>query len=83
MILQRTFMEGVRRYRPATLFARNLYASVLSDPESEEWLAQNYELSLQIYDHVVIMAYPQMEKIRRPAAWLKRLVSIAKRFRMG
>lgn len=52
----KNLMEGVRRYRPATLFARNLYASVLSDPESEEWLAQNYELSLQIYDHVVIIS---------------------------
>jgi len=76
-------MEGVRRYRPNVLFARNLYADVLADPASEDWFAQNYERFLQTYDEVVIMAYPQIEKIRKPSPWLKRLVIRAKEYPTG
>jgi len=73
-------MEGVRKYRPEATFARNLYAPVLANPESERWFAQNYELSLREYDHVVIMAYPQMEEVEHPFAWLRGLVSKAKQY---
>ena len=73
-------MEGVRKYRPVAKFARNLYAPVLTNPESEIWFAQNYELSLQEYDQVVIMAYPQMEEIKRPLVWLRELVNKAKKY---
>lgn len=76
-------MEGVRRYRPNAFFARNLYTDVLADPASEDWFAQNYERFLQTYDEVVIMAYPQMEKIRKPSPWLKQLVIRAKEFPTG
>jgi biofilm PGA synthesis lipoprotein PgaB len=73
-------MEGVRKYRPKAKFARNLYAPVLTNPESEIWFAQNYELFLQEYDQVVIMAYPQMEEIKRPLVWLRELVNKAKKY---
>jgi biofilm PGA synthesis lipoprotein PgaB len=73
-------MEGVRKYRPETKFARNLYAPVLTNPESEMWFAQNYKLSLQEYDQVVIMAYPQMEERKRPLVWLRGLVNKAKKY---
>jgi biofilm PGA synthesis lipoprotein PgaB len=73
-------MEGVRKYRPHMFFARNLYARVLTDPRSEEWLAQNYKLSLDTYDYVVVMAYPQMDKVRNPSKWLKGLVKKAKEY---
>jgi len=79
----KTLMEVVRKYRPEAKFARNLYAPVLTDPESEMWFAQNYEFFLQKYDQVVIMAYPQMEGIRRPSVWLRELVNKAKRYPKG
>ncbi len=68
-------MEAVRKYRPEALFARNLYASILTDPESEIWLAQNYEAFLDVYDQVVIMAYPQMEKVSYPSEWLEEVLT--------
>jgi len=73
-------MEGVKKYRPETKFTRNLYAPVLTNPESEMWFAQNYKLSLQEYDQVVIMAYPQMEERKRPLVWLRGLVNKAKKY---
>jgi biofilm PGA synthesis lipoprotein PgaB len=76
-------MKGVRKYLPNAFFARNLYAEVLVDPASEDWFAQNYDRFLQTYDEVVIMAYPQLEKIRKPSPWLKRLVLITKGFPKG
>jgi biofilm PGA synthesis lipoprotein PgaB len=75
----RLLMDRVRIYRPHALFARNLYAITLMEPESETWFAQNYELFLQDYDYVVIMAYPQLEKTKEPRAWLKQLTQKAKR----
>ena len=76
-------MEEVRKYRPNAMFARNLYAPVLVDPQSEMWFAQNYALSLQEYDQVVIMAYTQMEEIRQPSVWLRELVNKARRSPQG
>ncbi len=70
-------MQGVRKYRPTVKFARNLYSKVITEPESEAWFAQNYELFLNAYDMVVIMAYPQMENAGRPSPWLEKLVKRA------
>lgn len=66
--------EGVRKYHPNALFARNIYSIVIEDPGSELWFAQNYKLFLENYDQVVVMAYPRMEKINEPAKWLNALV---------
>jgi biofilm PGA synthesis lipoprotein PgaB len=71
-------MESVRKYRPEAFFARNIYASVVTKPESEEWFAQNYWDFLDAYDYVVIMAYPQMEKVWRPIKWLREMADIAR-----
>jgi biofilm PGA synthesis lipoprotein PgaB len=79
----KALMEAVRKYRPKAKFVRNLYAPVLIDPQSEMWFAQNYELSLQAYDQVVIMAYTQMEEVRQPSVWLRELVDKAKRHPEG
>ncbi len=64
----------VRRYRPAIRTARNLYARVVLEPHSEEWFAQNFELSLERYDQTAVMAMPYMEGARNPERWLDRLV---------
>jgi len=71
-------MHAVRRFQPEAKFARNLYASLIMNPQSEEWFAQNYDDFLQAYDYVVVMAYPQMEEASRPTRWLRKLVGIAK-----
>jgi biofilm PGA synthesis lipoprotein PgaB len=76
-------MKSVRKYRPETYFARNIYAPLLTEPESEEWFAQNYELFLDNYDYVVVMAYPYMEGVKKPSKWLKKLVKVAKGFKPG
>ena len=72
---------AVRRHRPDALFARNIYARLLTEPWAEAWFAQNFELFLDRYDYVVVMAYPQMEKARRPISWLQDLAAAATRNR--
>jgi biofilm PGA synthesis lipoprotein PgaB len=79
----KNLMGGVRKYRPSAKYARNIYSKLLTEPETEEWFAQNFGLFLQAYDQVVIMAYPQMEKVRRPSLWFKGLVNTVKEFPGG
>jgi biofilm PGA synthesis lipoprotein PgaB len=67
----------VKRYRPRCQTARTLFAPLLHYPESERWFAQNYGDALKLYDHVMLMAYAEMEDIRRPEAWLSKLVDLA------
>lgn len=73
--------DAVRRYRPDAFFARNIYARLLTEPWAEAWFAQNFDLFLERYDYVVVMAYPQMEKARRPIPWLQELAAAATRNR--
>lgn len=72
-------MQAVRRHRPQALFARNLYAPVLTTPCAESQFSQTYCDSLALYDQVVVMAYPRLEEISRPNRWLKKLVENARR----
>ena len=73
----------MRRYRPDALFARNIYARLLYQPESEAWFAQNYHRFLKAYDYTVVMAYPRMEQIKRPLPWLRELAASAAQAPMG
>ena len=41
--------------------ARNLYASVITNPNAEEWLAQNLKTLTDNYDTTAIMTMPYME----------------------
>jgi biofilm PGA synthesis lipoprotein PgaB len=61
--------------RPDIHTARNLYASVVLDPVSEQWFAQNPQAFAQGYDHVALMAMPYMEKAANPKGWLQALVT--------
>ena len=71
--------KAVRYYRPEAIFCRNLYPSVLLDPESEEWFAQNYQKTLDSYDYAVVMVYPYLEQVHGDfKVWFKRLVDAAK-----
>ncbi len=71
------------RYNPFVKSVRTLYAPVLTNPESEEWFAQNYADSLKAYDYVFIMAYPKMEKVKNSTKWLQKLVQKAKEYPDG
>ena len=71
-------IETVARYRPEVKSARTLYAPVVFDPSASEQFAQSYARSLELYDHVVIMAYPLMEEARNPRKWLAELVAVVK-----
>lgn len=75
--------EKVLYYKPKAKFARTIYASVVTSPESEEWFCQNYEKCLGLYDYTVIMAYPRMEKKSNPLKWLRKLVAKTATFKKG
>ena len=70
--------KELKRYIPQLKTARNLYAPVLLNPESERWLAQNYANFLANYDYTAVMAMPFMENAEAPNTWLKSLVDKAK-----
>lgn len=70
-------MDSVKIYRPDALFARNLYAPLIAEPETESKFAQHYDLFLKNYDHVVVMAYPLMEEVKYPSRWLSGLARVA------
>ncbi|PIE72381.1 MAG: poly-beta-1,6-N-acetyl-D-glucosamine N-deacetylase PgaB [Deltaproteobacteria bacterium] len=69
--------EAVHRYRPDALFARNVYASSVLQPEAEQNFAAVYQQSLENDDFTVVMAYPQMAQIKNPCKWLKNLTQMA------
>jgi biofilm PGA synthesis lipoprotein PgaB len=64
----------VRKYRPEIETARNIYAGVIIDPDSEAWLSQNLTLFLEHYDQTAVMAMPYMEEASSPMKWLDELV---------
>ena len=65
--------ERVRLYRPNIKTARNIYARVILEPESEVWFAQNLKAFLKYYDYTAVMAMPYMERVKRPTRWLDKL----------
>jgi len=73
-------VDKVRFYRPQIKTARNMYANVLLNPESQQWFAQNYQNMLRSYDYTAIMAMPYMEGAKRPQTWLTKLVTMAKKY---
>ena len=70
-------MASVRKFCPHAQFGRNLYAPVLENPGAEEWFAQNYKQSLELYDYVVLMTYPEHEGVWLTKRWLQKLVRLA------
>ncbi|TCV85154.1 poly-beta-1,6-N-acetyl-D-glucosamine N-deacetylase PgaB [Sulfurirhabdus autotrophica] len=67
--------DSAGRYRPGLLTARNLYASVALNPESEAWFAQSLPVFLNAYDWTAIMAMPYMENAADTEIWLKTLAT--------
>jgi len=63
----------VRAYQPELRTARNYYAPVVLNPESQTWFSQSYASGLNHYDRVAIMAMPYMEQAREPKQWMRAL----------
>lgn len=73
-------ISTVSYYRPETGFARTFYSKIITDPESQTWFSQNFEKSIPLYDYLVIMTYPLMEKVKKPGLWLKQIVDSVKKY---
>lgn len=67
-----------RKWQPAIKTARNIYARVILDPDSESWFAQSFPRFLENYDYTAIMAMPYMEDAQNPSEWLQNLVAKVK-----
>lgn len=76
-------IQTAKYYRPELKTARNIYSIVVTNPESEVWFAQNYDDFLELYDYVVIMAYPEMEKAANDEEWLNELVKSSIKNKLG
>lgn len=76
-------IDVAKYYRPEIKTARNIYPAVIMEPQAEEWFAQNYNDYLDLYDYVVIMAYPEMEREEdginnmSNEEWLEKLVTVS------
>lgn len=72
--LTQILAREIKIYRPDAKIARNIYALPIKEPQSQTWFAQNYQRYLDVYDYVVIMAYPYLEGEGADAGgWLERL----------
>lgn len=67
----------VDHWQPGALSARNIFATSLLHDDSEVWLAQNYELFLQSYDYVALMAMPYFENAADVNQFYEGLLSAA------
>jgi|WetSurMetagenome_2_1015567.scaffolds.fasta_scaffold06432_5 poly-beta-1,6-N-acetyl-D-glucosamine N-deacetylase len=70
-------VRTVRSYRPGAAVARNIYGSVVTDPEATAWFAQDFRDYLKQYNYTVIMAYASMEGQRDHAKWYRKLFEAA------
>jgi len=61
-------------YKKPLRIARNYYAEVALNPNSEEWFAQSIPNGIANFDWVALMAMPYMEKASNPKKWLNELV---------
>ena len=62
--------KRLQYFRPGIKSARNLYAAVALNTDSEKWFAQSLDKAIEHYDHVAIMAMPYMENAPDPEQWL-------------
>ena len=54
-------VRTVRIYRPGAAIARNIYSSVVTNPDATTWFGQDFKSYLKTYDYTVVMAYAAME----------------------
>jgi len=66
--------DAAQNYRKPISLARNYYAEVALNPNSEEWFAQSIPNGLDHFNWVALMAMPYMENASNPTQWLNNLV---------
>ncbi len=76
-------MKAVRTWQSPVKTARNMYAPVVMNPDSEAWFAQNMNDFLANYDYVGLMSMPFMEQAANPQKWLKELAAKVKAYPLG
>lgn len=67
--------DELRAFQPNLRTARNLYARLVTEPDSEAWFAQNFVDFMRRYDYTAIMAMPYLEQAADPKQWLEELVA--------
>ena len=72
--------DAAQQYRKPISLARNYYAEVALNPQSEEWFAQSIPNGLQNYNWVALMAMPYMEKAKNPSQWLNNLIDVTQKY---
>ncbi len=72
----RALADEVRRYRPDLRTVRALYAPVVNRPRAEDWLAQNFDESIEQHDYVLVEAHVELQDVSRPERWLRELVEV-------
>lgn len=75
--------DASQQYRKPISLARNYYAEVALNPQSEEWFAQSISNGLQNYNWVALMAMPYMEKAKNPSEWLNNLIDVTQAYPMA
>ena len=75
--------DAAQQYRKPISLARNYYAEVALNPQSEEWFAQSIPNGLQNYNWVALMAMPYMEKAKNPSQWLNKLIDVTQSYPMA
>jgi biofilm PGA synthesis lipoprotein PgaB len=76
-------MTVVERWQPGAMSARNIFSTSLLHRDSEVWLAQDFELFLQSYDHVALMAMPYFENATDVGAFYEDLLSVVTSNELG
>lgn len=69
--------DAAARYRQGGVdglkTARNIYAALVTEPQSQQWFAQSMAAFAKAYDYTAVMAMPYMEQAQNPDEWLARL----------
>ena len=78
------FAQGIskiiKQQQPNMLTARNMYAPVVLDPESENWFSQSMPSTYQYYDYNAIMAMPYMEEANDHQQFYLDLIQQSKKY---
>lgn len=70
----------MHKTKPKLLIARNMYAQVSLNAESEKWFSQSMKSTYRHYDYNAIMAMPYMEKATNHRQFYLDLIQQAKKY---
>lgn len=70
----------LKQQNPQLLTARNMYAPVVLNPQSENWFSQSMPSTYQYYDYNAIMAMPYMEEATNHQQFYLDLIERTKKY---